>query len=245
MTMFFVRTIQAVLTAALILGAAGLLCAAEKDEDMAVALVEYMVAGRLVVSKNQSLINDPSKGFKGFTPEQYEKEVREEFRRRTEIDIYTVEPNSYFMKSLHQAHIEAKQVIAEAQDQINVPNVGFKRFNPAVFADRLAKKFERTMGIRLKLTSLRNRNPRNLPDTFEKAALERFEAEKRETGHYDEVTEEGKEYVRYMVPVFLAKSCLTCHGDPVGEPDLAGYKKEGYKEGDLRGAISIRFPATQ
>lgn len=245
MVRVLVYVLQLALTAALILGAVGILCAAEKDEDMAVALVEYMVAGRLVVSRNQALINDPSKGFKGFTPDEYERQVREEFLKRTEIDIRTVQPNTYFMTSLHQAHLAARQVIAEAQDQINVPDVGFKKFNPAVFAARLTKKFEKSVGISLKLTSQRNRNPDNRPDPFEKAALERFEADKKDTGHYDEVKEGDREYARYMVPVFLAKSCLSCHGDPVGEKDIAGYPKEGYREGDLRGAISIKFPVAQ
>jgi len=35
---------------------------------------------------------------------------------------------------------------------------------------------------------------------------------------------------------------LKCHGEPAGEIDVTGHKKEGYKEGDLRGAISVAFP---
>jgi len=234
-----------ILTVLQVVLGSGVLSAAEQDEDMAVALLEYVVSGRMVVSGKQALINDASKGFKGFTPAVYENEVRDEFLKRTDIDIKSVQPNSPFMKVLYQAHDSAKQVIAEAQDQINVPNKGFKKFNPAVFADRLARKFEEAMGIRLKLTSLRNRNPANKPDQFERSVLQRFEKEKGETGEYNEVVEDGKVFARYMVPLYLAKSCLTCHGDPAGDLDIAGYKKEGYKEGDLRGAISICFPVAQ
>jgi hypothetical protein len=45
-----------------------------------------------------------------------------------------------------------------------------------------------------------------------------------------------------MVPLYIEKSCLPCHGEPAGEKDIAGRIKEGYKEGDLRGAISVVVP---
>jgi hypothetical protein len=35
---------------------------------------------------------------------------------------------------------------------------------------------------------------------------------------------------------------LSCHGEPKGQPDVSGYKKEGAKEGDLGGAISVKVP---
>jgi hypothetical protein len=48
--------------------------------------------------------------------------------------------------------------------------------------------------------------------------------------------------LRYVVPLYIEKSCLPCHGEPAGEKDITGRIKEGYKEGDLRGAISIIVP---
>ncbi len=46
--------------------------------------------------------------------------------------------------------------------------------------------------------------------------------------------------MRYAQPVRLTQDCLQCHGDPAGEKDPFGYKKEGMKKGDLRGAFSVR-----
>ena len=46
-----------------------------------------------------------------------------------------------------------------------------------------------------------------------------------------------------MRPVYIQKACLSCHGDPKGELDVAGRKKEGYRDGELRGAISVLIPA--
>jgi len=45
------------------------------------------------------------------------------------------------------------------------------------------------------------------------------------------------------LPLFYDKQCLACRGKPKGELDISGYEKEGFKEGDLGGAISVILPA--
>jgi len=42
--------------------------------------------------------------------------------------------------------------------------------------------------------------------------------------------ENAEEIFRYMAPLIAVKPCLKCH------------EKQGYKEGDIRGGISISFP---
>ena len=49
--------------------------------------------------------------------------------------------------------------------------------------------------------------------------------------------------VRVLLPLFYNRQCLACHGNPKGEVDISGYEKEGFKEGDLGGAISIVLTA--
>jgi hypothetical protein len=51
----------------------------------------------------------------------------------------------------------------------------------------------------------------------------------------------GGKAVRVMLPLYYQKACLACHGEPKGERDLSGYPKEGAKEGDLGGAISVKL----
>ncbi len=46
-----------------------------------------------------------------------------------------------------------------------------------------------------------------------------------------------------MLPLYYGKGCMGCHGEPKGETDVSGYKKEGAKEGDLGGAVSVKLPA--
>ena len=48
--------------------------------------------------------------------------------------------------------------------------------------------------------------------------------------------------LRILLPLFYNKQCLTCHGQPKGQIDISGYEKEGFKEGDIGGAISVMVP---
>ena len=40
----------------------------------------------------------------------------------------------------------------------------------------------------------------------------------------------------------IDEACLQCHGEPAGELDVTGTRKEGWKMGDIGGAISIIMP---
>jgi hypothetical protein len=48
----------------------------------------------------------------------------------------------------------------------------------------------------------------------------------------------GKPAYRLLIPEYYEASCLSCHGEPKGERDISGGRKEGGKLGDLGGAIS-------
>lgn len=86
-------------------------------------------------------------------------------------------------------------------------------------------------------------NPRNradCPDDFETKAIESFEANKSE--YYAITAYEGQDVFRYVLPVYMKSSCLSCHGGPAGELDITGHEKEGLALGDFGGAISIIMP---
>lgn len=84
---------------------------------------------------------------------------------------------------------------------------------------------ERDRDLRVRITSLKLMNPGNAPDPWEKTALQAFESSERERYGID-----GDEY-RYMAPLLTRESCLVCHAH------------QGYKVGDVRGGISVSFPA--
>lgn len=90
-----------------------------------------------------------------------------------------------------------------------------------------------------------NFNPRNAsdqPDEFEAVALDAFYADP-ECREFYQITEfQGEEVFRYSAPMRIEENCLDCHGEPAGEIDVTGYAKEGWKTGDVGGAISIVIP---
>ncbi len=82
--------------------------------------------------------------------------------------------------------------------------------------------------VRGHLTSLRLVDPKNAPDDWERNALERFVNGEKEVSSV--VNIDGVPHLRLMEPLFTKKRCLTCHA------------VNGFKEGDLRGGISVAVP---
>ena len=78
------------------------------------------------------------------------------------------------------------------------------------------------------ITSLNPIRPENLPDSWEAASLKAFERGIKKTDIIEMVS--GEEYFRLMKPFVTEKSCLKCHA------------VQGYKEGDIRGGISVSIP---
>ena len=206
-------------------------------------LIKMVKAGRATVSEHQELINDASKGNKGFTGDFLAEQVITRFRNQTKIDLTrpTNLPQANVLLSLLEAE---REVVDEAQIVINKQGVGFKGFLPAVFARKTGERFYRKTGIRIKLTGVDYRNPNNRPDEFESEVLKLFSDTRHPKGQpYAKATMlNGKPVYRLMDPEYAGPSCLSCHGNPKGERDVTGMRKEGWKEGDLAGALSIVYP---
>ena len=78
------------------------------------------------------------------------------------------------------------------------------------------------------ITSLNPLNPKNAPDAWEAQALQAFESGESERDTLTDI--EGAEYMRLIRPLTTEASCLQCHASL------------GYKEGDIRGGISVAIP---
>jgi hypothetical protein len=124
-------------------------------------------------------------------------------------------------------------------------------------APQLAKAASDETGWTVRRVSLRNRNPKAVPDAWERAALEDFDrraaaGESPTTLEKAEiVTENGKQSYRYMRALPVQELCTNCHGMPekltpaVKERLKALYpddKAIGYRPGEIRGAMTIRKP---
>lgn len=115
--------------------------------------------------------------------------------------------------------------------------------SPTEVTQGVSDLFANLSESQIKQTNLTVRNPKNAPDEFERQALERFSAETDLSEVYERVVgPTGQTAFRYLLALRADQSCLVCHGGPKGELDRAGYPKEGLKEGDLAGAISVILP---
>jgi hypothetical protein len=218
----------------------------EKRADLA---AKFIVSCRAIIAQQQDLFNNPDIGDKGFTGEIYATKVKEHFKGATGVDVSEEDASSTdpTKKILGVLLVSAKTVIEESQQVLNQKGRGFKKVIPAIVGRRTGYKYNKAMGkgYNLKQTSLKFRNPANHPDAFEKNVLQEFEANgyPKGKGKGDIVTNnDGSQTYRYMLPLYIKPACLKCHGDPKGERDIAKKIKEGYKEGEIRGAISLKIP---
>lgn len=217
-------------------------------EETARLLANLLRAGRLVIDQNQTLIDDAHKGDKGFTPEVFEQQLIEEFRKETKIDLRTLAaaPSSIMIPPLAKELLPAfvlasKDVVREAQIVINQRGIGYKNFIPATYGSQAARRFTSQSHVRLKQTTLQPRNPKNEPDEYEASVLKWLSGRPNAEAYVSELTDKGRT-LRVVMPIYYVKDCLKCHGEPRGDLDISGYPKEGAREGDLAGAITVTVP---
>lgn len=119
-------------------------------------------------------------------------------------------------------------------------------------APAIAARLSRTSGASVGRTSLRFRNPGNLPEPWQRPRLERFDdldadAEAGKLEAYEEAPAPGVA-ARYMKAIPTQPACLACHGEPAGEVREAlaeAYPHDratGYEEGEIRGAFYVVWP---
>jgi len=100
--------------------------------------------------------------------------------------------------------------------------------NPAYMTRQVNEMLREEYGVRGHITSLNPLRPENAADPWEKDALHAFRNGKTEVSSVSLINR--KEYFRSMHPFITEKSCLKCHA------------KQGYREGDIRGGISVSIP---
>ncbi len=100
--------------------------------------------------------------------------------------------------------------------------------NPAFMTRQVSEIAEKKEGIKFHITSLNPIRPENRATEIEEATLKEFEKGIPEKGI---IKRSGGGYsFFYMAPLITDISCLKCHA------------KQGYKEGDIRGGISVTLP---
>lgn len=99
--------------------------------------------------------------------------------------------------------------------------------NPAIMTHEISVIADQEGQFRFHMTSLKPLNPKNKPDPFEREALQKFELGEREFMRTELM--DGRQFFRYIAPLHVEQSCLSCHAD------------EGYRLGEVRGGISVSF----
>ncbi|MEW6428498.1 MAG: ATP-binding protein [Thermodesulfobacteriota bacterium] len=115
-----------------------------------------------------------------------------------------------------------------AAEVVDRSGTHYVRRNPAMVTRELSEYANRDGFCRYRVTSLRPVNPANGPDGFERAGLLRFEQGVPEVVAIDQVG--PQHFLRFMAPLIVSESCLECHA------------RHGYRQGDIRGALSIAIP---
>ncbi len=100
--------------------------------------------------------------------------------------------------------------------------------NPAYMMRQVMSQYADVFSTKSKITSLKVLNPINKPDEWEMMALQKFNDGQEEVMEIALI--EGSQFLRLMKPMFTKVSCLKCHA------------QQGYKEGDVRGGVSVSIP---
>jgi hypothetical protein len=234
--------------AATVLMPTSLLVATPVDEDAATAqnLAAMLRASWTVISKEQSRINDPALGDKKLSGTVVLEQARKNFQAATGVDPDTIDPTFQSGRLLRNQMDAIVEVMDANQTTINAKGTGFKGFIPALFARLVNEAFIRRANgeaeVKLTAPADRIRNRKARPDAWEEEMIETklLSPDWPRGQPYSAAVEfKGRPAFRVMVPEYYDSSCLTCHGSPKGELDVTGYPKEGAKENELGGIISI------
>jgi hypothetical protein len=116
----------------------------------------------------------------------------------------------------------------EERDIISTSGKKYTLVNPAYMTRQVYEMGELQYGVKGHITSLKPIRELNKPDKWEYKALQLFESGLKDYHSLEMI--DGKPYLRQINAMTTEKNCLICHSH------------QGYKEGDIRGGISVSVP---
>ncbi len=160
--------------------------------------------------------------------EQIEFEARALFKHIVITRKWVSDHQGVFVEKL--PWVKENPYLKDIESEIvDIKGRKYVRKNPAMVTRELSEYAGEKGLFWFHITSLKLLNPENAPDEFEKNAL--FQFENNQSNEAISVTPIGNsKYLRYISPLYIEESCLRCHAH------------QGYKIGDIRGAISITIP---
>ena len=165
--------------------------------------------------------------------------INQDQRAEQEVDVNAI--RAFMMATRRVYH---KQFIASGLP-VDEKTVGFL---PAHAMSRIADDYKNWTdnGYVFNNVSDRPRNPDNRADKFELAAMAYFRENPKSENRMEAIQDDtGKRWFHYTAPIWIESYCLMCHGEAENAPESIrrNYSESyGYKEGDLRGVLSIKLP---
>ena len=174
--------------------------------------------------------------------------------------VAAVEPDA---ATLAQARARADQAISEMQRQLKLELQTALQQGGGVAAIRvcrerapaIATQLNQTLGVTIRRTSERWRNPANAPDTFESGVLQQFAAAAAAAPdvnqlRFEEVLNgQGQPRLHVMQAIALQGPCVMCHGSELSDEIRDSLRllypadhATGFSPGELRGAFSVSVP---
>lgn len=145
---------------------------------------------------------------------------------------------NYIMSMRYVYH---KQFISSGIE-LNDKTLGFL---PAHASSLISDNFSSVNNYYVRNVSDRPRNPKNKADIEEQKAINFFNKHKKNEYLERYITNE-KIYYQFAKPIYIEKYCLKCHGNENETFNVIKQKYNtafNYKEGDLRGIVSIKIPS--
>lgn len=166
------------------------------------------------------------------------------------------------VSALHENGVfKTEELVAELRQKVasgeGYANAKMYDAIPVVAGWASAEAAAKREGIDFRITAFDARNKDNDPrnDTtngvFRSALLTELTAQVQAgAGESLSRVDEANNNLHYLRAIRLDRSCLACHGEPSTSPtgdgrDIAGFRMEGWKEGDMHGAYELVLPLAQ
>lgn len=168
------------------------------------------------------------------------QKIRHDQRTELEVDVHTI--RGILMATRRVYH----QQFINSGLPVNKDTVGFL---PAHSMSRISADYKEwnDNGYLFNNVSDRPRNPSNMADRFELAAMDYFRKSPQAKERMEPIQDDqGKRWFHYTAPIWIEGYCLRCHGSEEEAPESIRKTYPGasydYQEGDLRGVMSIKLP---
>ena len=127
---------------------------------------------------------------------------------------------------LKRPDIESNPYLA-TPDIVTADGKVYTEKNPALMTREISRLAQEDGFFTYHITGAHFVHPDSRPDAFETTALSRFDSGEREC--YGTEQRDGRTLFRYMAPLHIEHSCMTCH------------EQWGFTEGQIHGGMSVSF----